>query len=456
MGKAPALGSDDLIGGKYRLIEKLAEGGMGAVWRARHEALETDVAVKLMAAGVSGKELALARFEREAKASAKLKSHHIVRVHDYGLEGETPFMVMELLEGEDLRTRLHRDGPMSVEQLAPIFHQICKGLEVAHEAGFVHRDLKPSNVFLAREGKEEVVKVVDFGVARETKTQLVEDQTSSGTVVGSPHHMSPEQAHGERVDHRSDLWSLGVLVFRLLTGKKPFSGDQMTAILIAVVSHAVPKPSELRPELPADVDLFIERALTRNVERRFQSAGAMRRAFDALAAGNPIQPILDDEDADARGREDETVPSGSAVEVPAVERDEPAQDASREVSAVTAGLPSRTESGRARNAWLGGLFVAAGMGLGAWVFMETDAAPASAPSPAASAPAPAGSAASTAPAPPEIPTPVATSAPLPSASVPAPKTATPKRLPAPRLPPAKPKPTPKKPAVDPFTGLPIK
>ena len=219
-----------VVGGKYRLVRQLAEGGMGEVWLARHEVLDADVAVKLMSAEIIGTEHALARFEREAKASAKLKSNHIVRVNDFGVEGEMPYMVMELLDGEDLGTRLKRDGPMTVADFVPMLRQIAKGLEVAHAAGFVHRDLKPSNIFIAREGRDEVVKIVDFGVARETKTKLVDEKTGSGVVLGSPHHMSPEQALGEKVDQRSDLWALAVVVFRALAGRKPFDSDVLATV----------------------------------------------------------------------------------------------------------------------------------------------------------------------------------------------------------------------------------
>ena len=257
---------------------------MGEVWVARHEDLDADVAVKLMSAEIVGTEHAIARFEREAKASAKLRSNHIVRVQDFGVDGETPYMVMELLEGEDLGTRLKRDGPMLVADFVPVLRQIAKGLEVAHAAGFVHRDLKPSNIFMAREGGEEVVKIVDFGVARETKTKLVDEKTGSGVVLGSPHHMSPEQALGEKVDHRSDLWALAVVVYRVLAGRKPFDSDVLATLLLEIVSQPVPPITEVKPGLPADLDRFFSRALNRKPSRRFQSASAMVDALDKVGA----------------------------------------------------------------------------------------------------------------------------------------------------------------------------
>jgi eukaryotic-like serine/threonine-protein kinase len=338
-----------VIGGKYRLKRHLADGGMGSVWVARHQVLGVDVAVKLMTPEIAGTELALARFEREAKASAQLKSHHIVRVHDYGLDNDKPFMVMELLEGEDLGSRLRRGGPMSLTTFAPLFRQIVKGLEVAHAAGIVHRDLKPSNVFLATEGTDEVVKIVDFGVARETKSSLVEDKTSSGVVVGSPHHMSPEQARGERVDHRSDIWALGVLAYRVLTGVKPFEAEALATLLLAIVAGPLPKATDENEALPSDVNRFFEMTLMRDPERRFQSASAMADALDAIEAGRELTPYLALPSAEDEGREEATIPSLDSVKIPVEPRDE--RTASREVGAVTAGVPSTSILGTRSKPW---------------------------------------------------------------------------------------------------------
>src|SRR5262245_31166251 len=156
------------IGGKYRLERSLAKGGMGSVWVARHEQLDALVAVKFMDPSLADTTAAVARFEREAKAAAQLSSPHIVRVQDFGVDDGTPFMVMELLRGEDLATRLDREGRLSLGAASAIVTQACKGLKVAHDAGLVHRDIKPRNVFCALQGEEDVIKIVDFGIARET------------------------------------------------------------------------------------------------------------------------------------------------------------------------------------------------------------------------------------------------------------------------------------------------
>lgn len=329
-----------MVGGKYRLVRRLARGGMGSVWLAKHQSLDSEVAVKLMSPSLTETPTALSRFEREAKASAQLRSPHIVRVQDYGIEDESPFMVLELLHGEDLGQRLDRRGRLPIDEVVQINTQICKALSVAHDAGIVHRDLKPSNIFLAREGSDEVVKLFDFGIARETRTQLVDERTSSGVVLGSPHHMSPEQAQGMSVDHRSDLWSLGVVLFRALTGQRPFDGDNMTAVMLSVVTKPIPMATELCPDLPAPLDRFFARALSRDVERRFTSATAMSEALAAIARGESADTWLSAGAAapSGRGRDEPTL--DAAAPISGQEKAMSDATASRELRAVTAGLVS--------------------------------------------------------------------------------------------------------------------
>lgn len=266
-----------LIAGRYRLVEPLAHGGMGAIWRAHHEQLDAPVAVKLMTTALDA--ALLARFEREAKACARMNSPHVVRVHDYGTEDRIPFMVMELLTGEDLSVRLKRVGRLTVAELLPVAFQISKGLTVAHDAGIIHRDLKPANVFITTSGREEIVKLLDFGIARETEARLVDDHTTTGIVLGSPHHMSPEQAAGIEVDLRTDLWSFGVLLYQALTGARPFRGESLSAIVYAIATETPAPPSQIDPSLPPGLDAFFERALARRRDHRFTSADEMTRAF---------------------------------------------------------------------------------------------------------------------------------------------------------------------------------
>ncbi|MFO0586135.1 MAG: protein kinase [Polyangiaceae bacterium] len=281
MGPEP----DRIIGGKYRLEKPLAKGGMGSVWVARHTELDSPVAVKFMARELVGTPVAETRFKREAKAAAQIRSPHVVGIQDYGVEDGAPYMVMELLEGEDLAAHLAREQRLSVERIAEIVSQITKALALAHAAGIVHRDLKPSNLFLARSGDDEVVKVLDFGVAKDTHARMAVDKTISGVLVGSPMYMSPEQARGESLDFRSDLWSIGVVVYEALTGRVPFESDHLGALLAKIYEANFIAPSALVPGLAGEVDLFLARALAKRPEDRFQSARELSDALAAVAKG---------------------------------------------------------------------------------------------------------------------------------------------------------------------------
>src|SRR5438128_1280002 len=196
-----------VIAGKYRLEQLLGQGGMGSVWSAHHLGLDKPVAVKFMAPALCESAISRARFEREAKAAAKLVTRHVVQIYDHGVEDDVPYMAMELLSGEDLADRLGRVGRMKLDEAREMLEQICKGLQRAHDAGIVHRDLKPANLFFATLDDEEVVKILDFGIAKALEAQApVEEQTKTGQMLGSPHYMSPEQCgNSKEVDGRSDL-----------------------------------------------------------------------------------------------------------------------------------------------------------------------------------------------------------------------------------------------------------
>jgi eukaryotic-like serine/threonine-protein kinase len=305
-----SLETGTVIAGGYRLERLLARGGMGSVWVARHLRLDVDVAIKFMTTEYAASSEARARFEREAKASAQLKSPNVVQVHDYGVEGETPYIVMELLEGEDLNARLERVGRLSLQATYTIIDQVCKALRRSHEVGLVHRDLKPANIFLTTHLGEEIVKVLDFGIAKAISVSgpvQAGKATRTGTLIGSPHYMSPEQIRrSKQVDHRSDLWSLGVITFQCLTGRLPFSGEEFAEVLVEVCSDPIPPPSSFAPDLPSDVDRFIERALTRDIDQRFQSARELAEALQAIAAPGTV-----------RGSAAELAARGSAQEIAA-------------------------------------------------------------------------------------------------------------------------------------------
>ncbi len=274
-----------VIAGKYRLERPLARGGMGSVWVARHLGLDLPVAIKFMDVGMASLDESRVRFEREAKLSARIRSPHVVEVLDYGTDLGRPYIAMELLVGEHLGDRLRREGRLWLPAAAAIILQVAKALRRAHEAGVVHRDLKPANVFLCRvDDDDELVKLLDFGIA---KSGWGDDGevTKTGVVLGSPSYMSPEQVRGIKyIDHRSDLWSLGVLLYRAVTGQMPFQGESNLDVALRIAGDACPLATSLAPELPPEIDALFARALARDREERFQSAREMATAIASLTA----------------------------------------------------------------------------------------------------------------------------------------------------------------------------
>jgi class 3 adenylate cyclase/tRNA A-37 threonylcarbamoyl transferase component Bud32 len=285
------------IGGKYTLEHRIAGGGMGNIWVALDAQLQRRVALKLMTVERMSSASAREQFEREATAVAQLKNPHVVQIYDYGVDDDSPYIVMELLEGEDLEARLTRLGRLSPAAAAQLLRQTAKALTAAHTAGIVHRDLKPANLFLARIDNEEVLKVLDFGLARLAS----EEAQGAGKLMGTPRYMSPEQMRGEaNLDHRSDLWSLGVVLYRALTGQFPFSQDAYGELMRNAGGVAILPPSGVVPELGKDMDAFFARALSAEPAQRFQSAREMANAFTALLeAGKPTRAtkllVVDDE-----------------------------------------------------------------------------------------------------------------------------------------------------------------
>ncbi len=294
-GNAMDVKPGDIVGDKYRLERPLASGGMGAVWVATHQHLDTAVAVKFMAADCVHDASSRRRFDREAKASATLRSQHVVQVFDYGYDKGRRYIVMELLDGEDLRSFIRRRGKLSLRTAHVIFNQMCKALQIAADSDIVHRDLKPSNVFLARSGDERVVKVLDFGLVKALGTAKLGEETESGTIIGTPHYMSPEQARDSgKIDSRSDLWSAAVILFEMLTGCRPIDGNELGDVLFRLFTEPMPLPSEFDKTIPSAVDQFFERAFDQRSQKRFDTAREMAGAFSEVVGQvlNLSSPVL--------------------------------------------------------------------------------------------------------------------------------------------------------------------
>jgi len=273
----------DVVGAKYRLQSLIGDGGSSSVWRAERMDWRAPVALKLLVRPAQDFEEFAARFDREVRLAAAVRSSHVVQILDQGVDERSgqPFIAMELLEGETLDQRLKRATRLSAGETAAILEQVGRALARAHAAGIVHRDLKPANIFIARELDQEVVKVLDFGVAKSRAfhggQSLV---TTPGTVLGTPCYMSPEQirASGE-LDQHADLWGLAVIACECLTGRKPFIGKGFLAVALAVLEESKrPVPSQLGPA-PAGFDAWFARATHLDRKRRFPSA---REALDAL------------------------------------------------------------------------------------------------------------------------------------------------------------------------------
>ncbi len=277
-----------LVADKYRLTRILGKGGMGSVWEGIHISLGTRVAVKFIEAQYAGSTEARRRFENEARAAAKLRSKHVVKVYDHGVSADgRPYIVMEYLAGEPLDTRLDRVGRLTLQETAVILLQVGRALAKAHDAGIVHRDLKPENIFLVWDDDDQadVAKVVDFGIAKFTDAAMgVSSSTRTGSVLGTPYYMSPEQARGLRsVDHRSDLWSLGVIAFRCVAGRLPFDGEAVGDLLVKICTAPVPLASQFAPGLPPEFDSWVLRALARDPAERFGSASELVESLCQVA-----------------------------------------------------------------------------------------------------------------------------------------------------------------------------
>ncbi len=290
------------IGGKYAIRGVLGVGGMATVYDALNVALEKEVAIKVLR-GTDASEASFHRFMSEARAAAAIAHPNVCEVYDLGaLDDGTPYMVMEKLAGETLADRIGRVGGLRFEHAIDVISQVLAGLEAAHAKRIIHRDIKPENMFLsATNGPRLKIKLLDFGVSKLLPAAAEGNEdlglTAAGKVMGTPAYMSPEQARGDRVmDARVDLFACGIILYEVLTGKRPFIAPNYNALLVQILT-VKPRPArELRPALPEGFDPVLKRALSRAKEKRYQTAREFRAAIEALRdphAGAPPLPMVD-------------------------------------------------------------------------------------------------------------------------------------------------------------------
>ncbi len=282
----PSLSPGELVDDRYRVVKKLGEGGMGEVYEVEHVRIARRLALKCMRRELAGDREAMHRFEAEARAATRIGSEHIVEVTDLGdLPDGRAYMCMELLEGRTWADELAQEGPQSLGQASRVIHQLCDALIAAHAEGVVHRDLKPENVFLVRRDDEpRYVKLTDFGVAKMLVNHGMR-LTSTGIALGTPHYMAPEQATGAReVDHRVDVYALGVMLYQALTGTLPYDAPNFVGLVTRICTEPVPDVRVLRPELSREVSALLATALDKNPDTRFASCAALKTA---LLAVNP-------------------------------------------------------------------------------------------------------------------------------------------------------------------------
>lgn len=269
----------NILGNRYEIISQLGGGGMALVYKGRDTLLNRQVTVKLLRPEYTCDEEFVARFRREAQAVAKLSHPNIVSVYDVGHEGDTHYIVMEYVEGKNLKELIREEGILPVNRAVDIARQICEGLDHAHDSGIVHRDIKPHNILVTTGGK---VKVTDFGIARAVTSVTV---TQAGTIVGSVHYFSPEQAKGENTGARSDIYSVGIVLYEMVTGQVPFQGDSPIGVALKHIQEQPSAPSALNRNISPELEKVIMRAMEKDITMRYQTAGDMARDLRTVLLG---------------------------------------------------------------------------------------------------------------------------------------------------------------------------
>ncbi|APR86721.1 Serine/threonine-protein kinase pkn3 [Minicystis rosea] len=291
-GDAP-IRPGDILAGKYRVERVLGSGAMGVVVAAMHVELHELRAIKFMLPSMLGDAEGVERFLREARAAVRLKSQHVAKIYDIGrLDTGAPYMVMEYLEGSDLKQQLDTRGPLPIPEAVTYLQQVCEAIAEAHALGIVHRDLKPANLFLTKAvNGAPCIKVLDFGIAKVLGGGDGVDMTQTSALLGTPLYMSPEQMRGARtVDGRSDVWALGAILYRMLAGRTPFSGSSVTEICAAVVADPPDPPSMHRRDMPPALEAAVMRCLEKTPARRFATATELAAAIAPFAVPQAAAP----------------------------------------------------------------------------------------------------------------------------------------------------------------------
>jgi serine/threonine-protein kinase len=267
------------------LVRELERGSMGSVWVAFNHSLQTEVAVKFMAPQLAADQKFVARFIREARAAAKMKTGHVVKIQEIAQSDEgVPYIAMELLEGQSLKGRLAEKERLDPEEVETVVKHVGRALKEAHQLEIIHRDIKPANIFLSEQDDELYVKLIDFGVAKQMKDGLQMTQTYDK--MGTPFYMAPEQLiSAKHVDRRADLWSVGVVAYHCLVGKVPFFANGLADLCVAVATCEYTPVTQARPDLPSGLDAWFSRLLVRDVDARFDSAKEVSAAFTAAIRG---------------------------------------------------------------------------------------------------------------------------------------------------------------------------
>ena len=282
--KTPLIGLNigTLFAGRYHIIEELGRGGMGRVYKVFDREIREKIALKLLRPEIAGDEKMIERFRNELKFARRITHKNICRMYDLNKEDETMFITMEYVSGEDLKSSVTRVGPLSAGKTIFIAKQICEGLAEAHKLDVVHRDLKPQNIMVDRAGN---IRIMDFGIARSVQSKGI---TATGVMIGTPEYMAPEQVEGKEIDQRTDIYSLGVILFELLTGTVPFEGDTPITVAIKHLREEVPEPKTINPSIPDDMNKVVLKCLDKDREKRYRNVEELLAELEKMEKGVPI------------------------------------------------------------------------------------------------------------------------------------------------------------------------